>query len=58
MNVFVFFQPVRAQKEFNQLGEFTCKWWTQSCPDGYSREICVRDGTGNTCTCGDVTRAC
>jgi len=39
-------------------GEITCKWQGDTCPSGNTREVCLKDGTGNTCTCGDVTRSC
>jgi hypothetical protein len=53
--------PAGAQSSQSLLpteGEFTCKWSPDQCNSGISREICLRDGTGNTCTCGDVTRSC
>jgi hypothetical protein len=60
MNVILLYQPASAQSNESLLtGEIgSCKWWTQDCPDNYKREVCVADGTGNTCTCGDVTREC
>lgn len=39
-------------------GDLNCKWWTEYCPDGTNREICLTDGTGHACECGDTTRAC
>ncbi len=34
---------------------FTCKWYSTT--DDYGEMVfCVKTGTGNTCTCGDVKR--
>jgi hypothetical protein len=42
--------------------EQECKWQAQLCkslfPPAQYREICLVDGDGNSCTCGDVTREC
>jgi hypothetical protein len=53
------FTPTNAQSDQTLLptDQFTCKWLNEECPS-FDREICVRDGTGNTCNCGDVTRSC
>jgi hypothetical protein len=40
------------------MSEPACKWSGETCPQGESREVCLSDGDGNTCTCGDVTRSC
>ena len=39
-------------------GGNTCKWEQQICTDQSTREVCITDGDGNTCTCGAVTRHC
>ena len=35
-----------------------CKWEQERCSETVTREICVTTGNGNTCTCGQTTRAC
>ena len=49
-------QVVHAQSGIGDVGE-DCKWFYETCPT-VSREVCLVDGTGNTCTCGNVTREC
>ena len=40
-------------------GGFNCYWHSETCTSGYgSREVCIKGGNGNSCTCGDVTRDC
>jgi hypothetical protein len=52
-------QTTRAQVAV-EVGEGTgtCKWSGEDCPGGGSREVCLEDGDGNTCSCGSVTRPC
>ena len=41
-----------------------CKWHKEKCPascwycSGTEREVCLNDGDGNSCSCGDTTRPC
>lgn len=60
LNIVTVFQyPAKAQ--FNQSLEnedTKCKWSGETCSSGVWREICLKDGDGNDCTCGTVTRDC
>jgi hypothetical protein len=60
-NVIILSLPAKAQVYQSLLpteGEGTCKWAGETCPSGTFREVCLKDGSGSTCTCGDVTRSC
>jgi hypothetical protein len=56
----LFSQQLKAQamNQFLQEDEFECKWQGDTCPDGNEREVCVKDGHGDKCTCGTVTCSC
>lgn len=48
-----------SAKASEEEGGGNCKWSPAVCPGGQiQREICLSDGTGNSCQCGSVTRPC
>jgi hypothetical protein len=62
LNLTAFMAPSFAKKPIIPPGGgdpgLTCKWSTEICPDESRREVCLVDGNGRECTCGDVTRSC
>lgn len=42
----------------SESGGTQCKWAKQTCDNGNTREVCVTDGNGGSCSCGSVTRPC
>ena len=48
----------------NPGGDTGCNWQSQTCPrvnawtSPQRREVCLMEGDGNSCTCGEVTRPC
>lgn len=46
-----------AQEESGGGGT-SCRWHSEKCPSGSTREVCVDNGDGSSCSCGSTTRPC
>lgn len=45
-----------AQGESGDGGSW--RWHSEKCPNGNTREVCVDNGDGSSCSCGSTTRPC